>query len=508
MRRARVVVETRAAAMEEAGDLLLPMGEDVDRRRSRRGGPAGGGARRAGPARRGRCHAVRVGRPRVRGSRGGGSARRGDVRSARGVPGEGVEPSRAEAHGILSPARLPVPPSRPGVHRLSATLPMTSSARPFARLSLVCRGAGLVLPVRRRAGAGGQDRVLPGPLGARSRRPRLAVVPGVRHGRAAPAGRRRDRRSRWCSSTPSVTTRPRSRWRARSRRTPPSCWPSRRRSGTSRPRSPACWPRRASRRSGCRPTSASPWLGRAPPAGDPARALAAPRAGPRRGGRRAGRARPGRLDRERRAGLPRRRRLRLRHRAPRRGRGGSRRPRTRQDLRRRRGVRGARGGVVGLPSRRVGRLPPGARDLARAMRDIRIRTRQAGGSRRRRAEDRDPSDVAGGRRGRGGLGRVLVRRRRARARAREPPLRQRLPVRARPHAGCLRRRGLGRRAHRRRTRSLPGWSTAPACGRRSAPSLGSEGVARRYLFDTDGELIAARPGLFVAAGTRWLPLPS
>ena len=34
------------------------------------------------------------------------------------VPGEGVEPSRAEAHGILSPARLPVPPSRRGLHRL------------------------------------------------------------------------------------------------------------------------------------------------------------------------------------------------------------------------------------------------------------------------------------------------------------------------------------------------------------------------------------------------------
>ena len=30
------------------------------------------------------------------------------------VPGEGVEPSRAEAHGFLRPARLPVPPSRPG----------------------------------------------------------------------------------------------------------------------------------------------------------------------------------------------------------------------------------------------------------------------------------------------------------------------------------------------------------------------------------------------------------
>jgi hypothetical protein len=30
------------------------------------------------------------------------------------VPGEGIEPSRAEAHGFLRPARLPIPPSRPG----------------------------------------------------------------------------------------------------------------------------------------------------------------------------------------------------------------------------------------------------------------------------------------------------------------------------------------------------------------------------------------------------------
>jgi hypothetical protein len=29
------------------------------------------------------------------------------------VPGEGIEPSRAEAHGFLRPARLPIPPSRP-----------------------------------------------------------------------------------------------------------------------------------------------------------------------------------------------------------------------------------------------------------------------------------------------------------------------------------------------------------------------------------------------------------
>ena len=33
--------------------------------------------------------------------------------NGRSVPGEGVEPSRAEAHGFLRPARLPIPPSRP-----------------------------------------------------------------------------------------------------------------------------------------------------------------------------------------------------------------------------------------------------------------------------------------------------------------------------------------------------------------------------------------------------------
>lgn len=36
------------------------------------------------------------------------------------VPGEGVEPSRAEAHGFLRPARLPIPPSRPDGSRVMA----------------------------------------------------------------------------------------------------------------------------------------------------------------------------------------------------------------------------------------------------------------------------------------------------------------------------------------------------------------------------------------------------
>ena len=36
------------------------------------------------------------------------------------VPGEGIEPSRAEAHGFLRPARLPIPPSRPSGSRVAA----------------------------------------------------------------------------------------------------------------------------------------------------------------------------------------------------------------------------------------------------------------------------------------------------------------------------------------------------------------------------------------------------
>ncbi|MGZ8601346.1 MAG: ABC transporter substrate-binding protein [Actinomycetota bacterium] len=35
-----------------------------------------------------------------------------------------------------------------------------------------------------------------------------------------------------------------------------------------------------------------------------------------------------------------------------------------------------------------------------------------------------------------------------------------------------------------------------------------EGVARTYAFDADGEVVGVEPGLFAAAGTRWLPLPT
>jgi hypothetical protein len=41
-------------------------------------------------------------------------------RFVRAVPGEGIEPSRAEAHGFLRPARLPIPPSRPSVSSVAA----------------------------------------------------------------------------------------------------------------------------------------------------------------------------------------------------------------------------------------------------------------------------------------------------------------------------------------------------------------------------------------------------
>jgi branched-chain amino acid transport system substrate-binding protein len=59
------------------------------------------------------------------------------------VPGEGIEPSRAEAHGFLRPARLPIPPSRRGVPRLPARKartvrvrsPLTRHARSFALLA-------------------------------------------------------------------------------------------------------------------------------------------------------------------------------------------------------------------------------------------------------------------------------------------------------------------------------------------------------------------------------------
>jgi hypothetical protein len=48
----------------------------------------------------------------------------------RWVPGEGIEPSRAEAHGFLRPARLPIPPSRPG----ASSVPARRVAAPLAVL--------------------------------------------------------------------------------------------------------------------------------------------------------------------------------------------------------------------------------------------------------------------------------------------------------------------------------------------------------------------------------------
>jgi ABC-type branched-subunit amino acid transport system substrate-binding protein len=48
------------------------------------------------------------------------------------VPGEGIEPSRAEAHGFLRPARLPIPPSRPRVPSVAAIARRTGLAAAVA----------------------------------------------------------------------------------------------------------------------------------------------------------------------------------------------------------------------------------------------------------------------------------------------------------------------------------------------------------------------------------------
>lgn len=39
-------------------------------------------------------------------------------------------------------------------------------------------------------------------------------------------------------------------------------------------------------------------------------------------------------------------------------------------------------------------------------------------------------------------------------------------------------------------------------------TMAFDGIARPYAFDAFGELVDAQPGLYVAAGTRWLPLPA
>jgi len=56
----------------------------------------------------------------------------------RSVPGEGVEPSRAEAHGFLRPARLPIPPSRPG----AGSVPARRAAAPLAVLLVTAAFGG------------------------------------------------------------------------------------------------------------------------------------------------------------------------------------------------------------------------------------------------------------------------------------------------------------------------------------------------------------------------------
>lgn len=54
------------------------------------------------------------------------------------VPGEGVEPSRAEAHGFLRPARLPIPPSRPGRPSVAARSVRAVLAGLLAVIGLAC----------------------------------------------------------------------------------------------------------------------------------------------------------------------------------------------------------------------------------------------------------------------------------------------------------------------------------------------------------------------------------
>ena len=58
----------------------------------------------------------------------------------RTVPGEGVEPSRAEAHGFLRPARLPIPPSRPSGSRVAARGPRAGLAALLLAVVIGCTG--------------------------------------------------------------------------------------------------------------------------------------------------------------------------------------------------------------------------------------------------------------------------------------------------------------------------------------------------------------------------------
>lgn len=57
----------------------------------------------------------------------------------RPVPGEGIEPSRAEAHGCLRPARLPIPPSRPG----RTSVPGIGALAILTTLLVACSGPGV-----------------------------------------------------------------------------------------------------------------------------------------------------------------------------------------------------------------------------------------------------------------------------------------------------------------------------------------------------------------------------
>ena len=313
------------------------------------------------------------------------------------------------------------------------------------------------------------------------------------------------RRPRWCSSTPAATRRPRSRWR---RRSPPirrSCWPWPRRSGTTR--------------------GVAYRRGRA--ADD--QLVAGQRVALARiaaaCGRRVGLWR--RFVPDRRAasllaeiagsrsaeGEPQPVCLvddgsRVRTRV---GGAGRDRPRVLAFVADRRvGGDGGRGrGRDRLPRRRVGRLPTGCAGIAPGRCGRRGRPAGARRRRRGRAQDDDPADVSGRRRRGGGIGRVLVRRRLPRPSSGEPSLRERLSIRARVHAGCLRRGSLGRRPPRGR-RDHRGRSIARRCERRSTGSRRTSAWLARTRSTTSASSSRAEPGCFAAAGTggsRFLPEP-
>ncbi len=137
--------------------------------------------------------------------------------------------------------------------------------------------------------------------------------------------------------------------------------------------------------------------------------------------------------------------------------------------RRRRGRGRRRGDDVRVSSRGLGRLPPGgSRPRSGDARD-RHRPGPACGPRRRCPEDRDPADISCGRRRRRGLGVVPVRRCLGADRSREPPVPERLPVRARSRPPASMPRKPGTQAGSWQTRLHRERRAGPRCARCSSP---------------------------------------